>query len=280
MTRRQVRFDRADERGAFHGGDEMVEEALLVALEGRARGGFRLGVQGARLRRNTRGLKGSLEVVVNDLIGIGVAVIDRDLCGRQLVHQHLVFDPGIGEGPRQIEPERLQVARDHLHGGNAPGLHRGNELGPCHEREIPRAPETEAGGIGEIADNRRAGGRDVEHAGVGHGVLQREASEALLGRLLVAAVGLFAGGVRHGVAFVESDDPIEPFPKPGRHLVEAGGFPLAFGRTQRGISDEKDAFGETDVAALAELRERYDIVLAPPEGHPIAPRILDELVAF
>ena len=34
MTRRQVRLDRADQRGAFHGGDEMIEEALLVALEG------------------------------------------------------------------------------------------------------------------------------------------------------------------------------------------------------------------------------------------------------
>jgi len=55
-------------------GDEMVEEALLVALEGRPRGGFRLGVQSAGLRRNTRGLKGRLQVGVNDLIGIGMVL--------------------------------------------------------------------------------------------------------------------------------------------------------------------------------------------------------------
>ena len=52
MPCRQVRLDGADQRGAFHGGDEMIEEALLVALEGRARGGFRLGVQRAGLGGN------------------------------------------------------------------------------------------------------------------------------------------------------------------------------------------------------------------------------------
>ena len=190
---------------------------------------------------------------MDDLVGIGVAVIDRDLSGGQLMHQHLVFDPGIGEGPREIEPERLQVARDHLHGGNAPSLHRGDKFCPRHEGEIASAPKAKSRSIGEIADNRRAGGRDVEHAGVGHGVLQREASEALLGRLLVAAVGLFAGSIRHGVAFVEGDDTVEPFAEPGRHLIEAGGFALAFSRPQGGIGDEEDAFGQPDVAALTEL---------------------------
>ena len=52
MTRRQIRLDGADQRGAFHGGDEMIKEALLVALESRTRGRLRLGVQRARLRRN------------------------------------------------------------------------------------------------------------------------------------------------------------------------------------------------------------------------------------
>ena len=102
----------------------------------------------------------------------------------------------------------------------------------------------------------------------------------MLRRLLVAAVGLFAGGVRHGVAFVESDDPVEPLAEPGRHLVEAGGFPLAFGRAQRGISDEEDALGQAEIAPLTELRERHDIAFAPTERHPVATRILDELVAF
>jgi hypothetical protein len=53
------------------------------------------------------------------------------------------------------------------------------------------------------------------------------------------------------VAFIEGDNPVEPFPEPERDLVKAGDFPFAFGRTQRGIGDKKDAFGETDVAPLA-----------------------------
>ncbi len=194
--------------------------------------------------------------------------------------QHLVFDPRIGKRAREIEPERLQVARDHLHGGNTPGLHRGDKLGPRHEGEITSAPETEAGSIGEIADDRRPGGRYVEDARIGNRVLQREARKALLGRFLVTAVGLFTGGICHGVAFIKSDDSIEPFAEPGRHLVQARGFALTFGRAQRGIGDEEDTLGQADVAALAELRERHDIALAPPERHPVAPRIFDELVAF
>ncbi|ARU03147.1 hypothetical protein LOKVESSMR4R_03924 (plasmid) [Yoonia vestfoldensis] len=276
----KVRLDGADQRGTFHGGDEMVEEALLVALEGRTRGGFRLGVQRAGLRRNTRGLKRCLKVVVDDLVGIGVAVVYGDLSGAQLMDQHLVFDPGIGEGPRQIEPKRLQVARDHLHGRNAPGLHRGDELGPRHEGEIAGAPETEARSIGKIADDCGTGRRDIENPCIGRGVLQREASEALLGRLLVAAVGLFSGSIRHGMAFIKSNDPVEPIAEPGRDLIEAGGFALTFSRAQRGVGDEEDALGQADVAALAELRERHDIAFASPERYPVATRIFDELVAL
>ena len=101
-----------------------------------------------------------------------------------------------------------------------------------------------------------------------------------MGRFLITAVGLFAGGIRHGVALVEGNDPVEPFPEPGRHLVETGGFALAFGRAQRGIGDEKDAFGKPDVASLAEFGKWHDITFAPPERHPVAPGIFDELVTL
>jgi len=190
---------------------------------------------------------------VDDLVGISVAVVDRDLGGRQLMDQHLVFDPGIGEGPREIEPKRLQVAGNHLHGGDAPGLHRGDKFCPRHEGEISRAPETEARSIGKIANDRRPGGRDIEYAGVGHGVLQREARKALLRGLFVAAVGLFAGGIGHGVAFIKSDDPVEPLAEPGGHLLEAGSLALTFSRAQRGVGNEEDALGQAYVAALAEF---------------------------
>jgi hypothetical protein len=50
------------------------------------------------------------------------------------------------------ETERLEVAGEHLHGGNATGLKRLDELGPRGERKICAAPQTEPLGIGEIVD--------------------------------------------------------------------------------------------------------------------------------
>lgn len=85
----KVSIDGFDECGAFHRRDQMVEKALLVALKRRTRGGSRLGVQRAGLGGNTRGLQRGLEMGVDDLIGIGVAVVDRDLGRRQLMSNRI-----------------------------------------------------------------------------------------------------------------------------------------------------------------------------------------------
>ena len=83
----------------------------------------------------------------------------------------------------------------------------------------------------------------IEAIAGGQGPAPISAAAATLRRLFVAAIGLFAGGIRHGVAFVESDNPVEPFAQPGRHLVEPRRLPFAFGGTQSRVSDKEDAFG-------------------------------------
>ena len=47
MTQGQIAVDRRDQRGRLHRGDQVIEEALLGALEGRTRGGFGLRVERA-----------------------------------------------------------------------------------------------------------------------------------------------------------------------------------------------------------------------------------------
>ena len=51
MASRQIALDGGDQRGRLHRRDQMVEETLLGALEGRPRGGFGLRVQRAAFRR-------------------------------------------------------------------------------------------------------------------------------------------------------------------------------------------------------------------------------------
>jgi len=77
----EVLLDRADERGRLHAGQEVAEEALSRALEGRAGGGFRLRVQGARLARDIGGSHGGIDVVMDDREGTHIGVVDTNLLG-------------------------------------------------------------------------------------------------------------------------------------------------------------------------------------------------------
>ena len=56
MAGLEIALDRADQRRRLHRGDEMIEEALLGAFEGRAGGGLGLGVQRAGLAGDVGGL--------------------------------------------------------------------------------------------------------------------------------------------------------------------------------------------------------------------------------
>ena len=164
---------------------------------------------------------------MDDLEGAGIGIIDADLLGRELVLDQLVFDPLVGERARGVEAERLEVAREHLHRRDTAGLDRFDELGAGGEREVRAAPEAEPLGVGEIVDRGRARRRDVEDARVGQRVLQAKPRTPLLGRRLLAAFGLLAGGVLHGVALVEHDHSVEIAAQPIDDLLHARNLFLA-----------------------------------------------------
>ena len=221
----QVALDALDQRRRLHRGDQVVEEALLCALEGGARGRLGLGVERARAAlAASAGDVGRLErrsqVVVDDLEGAGVGVVDAPLLGRERVLDELVLDALVGERPRGVEAEALEVARQHLHRRHAAGLDGLHELGPRGEGKVGAAPQAEALGIGEVVDGGGARRRDVDDAGIGQRVLQAQAGAPLLRGHLLAALGLAAGGVLHGMALVEHDHAIE-----ARRVSEPGSRP-------------------------------------------------------
>ena len=74
----------------------MIEEPLLVGLEGGMRRGLGLAVEGALVARDVHGLQRGVEILMNDLKRTGIGVIDSDLLRRELVLQHLHLDALIG----------------------------------------------------------------------------------------------------------------------------------------------------------------------------------------
>jgi hypothetical protein len=89
---------------------------------------------------------------VDDREGLRVSVVDAGLLGCEPVLHQLVFDPLIGERSRCVETERLEVAGEYLHGGDAAGFDRLDELGAGGEWKVCAAPQAEPLGIGEIVD--------------------------------------------------------------------------------------------------------------------------------
>ena len=213
----------------------MAEEALLCALEGREGGGLGVLVERRIYFHDAGGLQGLVDVVVDDLEGAGIGVVDAPLLGRERVLQDLDLDPVIGEGAGLVDAKGLQVPRDHLHRRDPARLHRGDEVGAGLERRLAGGPEPEPAGIGEAGDGGGAGRRHVGDARVRQRVLQAQPGAALLGRLHLAAVALGAGGVGHRVRLVKHDDACEGMTvvlvqrprKPGDDLVEARRLPLA-----------------------------------------------------
>lgn len=233
-------------------------------------------VRGSHARR----LKGRFEVLVDHLERGGIAVVDGDLFGRQLVDQHVVFDALVGHRARDVEAERLQVARDDLHGGDAALFHRADKGAAILERQVARAPQAETGRVGEVGNLGRARGRDVDDARVGQAVLEVEPCFALLRRLHVAPVGRATGSVRHSVRLIERDHAVEVVTQPLHDLVEAAGLLAALGRAERGVGDEEDAALHADLRALAEPGQGHDVGGGAAKGGPIALRVLDQLVGL
>jgi len=75
----------------------MIEEALLGALEGRARGRLGLAVERAALASDVGGLQRRIEIVMDDLEGARIGIVDAGLLVRELVLDELVLDALEGE---------------------------------------------------------------------------------------------------------------------------------------------------------------------------------------
>ena len=182
-----------------------------------------------------------LQILVDDLEGPGIGVVDADLLGRQRVLDDLDLDALVGQRARDIEPKRFEVARQHFHGGDAARLDGRDKIRPVGEGEVRAAPKAQALRVGEIVHRRGARRGDVDDAGLGERVLQAQPGAALLRGGLVAAFAFLARGVRQGVRLVEQDHAVEIVPEPVEELLEARGFAFAFGGSQRRVGREQDA---------------------------------------
>ena len=98
VARLQIAINRSDEARDLHRRDQMIEEALLVGFEGRTRGALGVAIIGlAALAGDVRGFQRRGQIIVNDLEGASVGIIDADLLRREPVLQHLDLDPGVGQ---------------------------------------------------------------------------------------------------------------------------------------------------------------------------------------
>ena len=206
----EVRLDGADQRGALHRGQQVPEEALLGALEGRERGGLGVLVEGRVPVDDAGRLQGVLDIGVDDLEGAGIGVVDAPLLVRERVLEDVDLDPVVAERAGLVEAEGLEVARHHLHRRDPARFHGGDEVGPGLERGLARCPEAEAPCIGKPGNRGGAGGGDVEHAGVGQCVLQPEAGTALLRGPYLAALSLEPAALAMACASSKTMTPEKP----------------------------------------------------------------------
>ena len=224
--------------------------------------------------------QGGVEIVVDDAERARIGVVDAPLLRREPVLDELVLDAFVRERARGVEAERLEIAGQHLHGGDAAGLDRFDELGARRERKIRPAPQAEPLGVGEIVDRGGSRRRDIEHARIGKRVLEPQAGAALLRRLLIAALAVAAAGVLHGVALVEHDHAVEVAAEPVDDLLHARRLRLALGRAQRRVGGEEDALVEADRRALRKAGQRRDEQALLAERRPVALGVLDQLVGL
>jgi len=258
----------------------MVEETLFRALE--ARLGRRACGRGIGLPRGIVDAGCSqccLEIVVDRAERLTVCVVDLDLGRGERVFQHVIFHAIEAEGTGRVEPERLEIARDHLHGSNAARLHGRDETLATWEGVFGAlSPETETRGIGEVVHARGTRGRDVEDAGTGCCQLQPQARKALLGGLDPPAL-LGPCRVLHGMGFIKSQHAVEVFAHPLNDLAQSRGATFAR-RAQRGVGHEEDPVAHRDGLVRFPLGERLDVGWRAAEIGPVADRVLDKRGGF
>ena len=282
MTCLEIGFHGPDQRGAFHGGQEMAEEALLGPLESRQRGRLRVLVEGGIALHDAGGFQGVFYIAVDYLEGAGIGVVDAPLFGCQGMFEKLDLDPVIAKRTGLVEAERLQIAGHHLHRRDPASLHGGDEIGTLFEwrlaARIRAAPQAEAPRIGKTGHGGSPGGGDIEDTGIGQGVLQTQSGASLLRGRRIAARSLGPGGVGHGVGLVEHDDAairmagvlIHAIGEPADDLFEARALCLTGGRAQGCIGGEQDPGLLWNVGPLAELAQWDDVALAAADRGPVA----------
>jgi hypothetical protein len=136
----QIALDRGEQCRRFHSSDQVIEESLLVAFEGAPGGGFRLAIQGTGVARDIHGFQRRLEILVNDLEGMSVGIVDADLFRSQRMLDDLDFDAFVRQRACGIKSERFQIASEDFHGGNAAGLYGCDKVCAVGERKIGTAP--------------------------------------------------------------------------------------------------------------------------------------------
>ena len=284
----EVGLDGADEGRALHAGEQMPEEPLLRALERGIGGGLGVAVERRVPLDDAGGLERRLDVRVDDLERARVGVVDAPLLRRQGMLEDVHLHAVVAQSAGLVEPEGLQVPRDHLHRGDPARLHRGDEVRAGLERGLARAPQAQAPRVRKARHRRGTGRRDVGDARVGKGVLEAKPRAALLRGGDLAAAALRPRRVRHRVRLVEDDDAlagvalglVETAGEPADDLLQARALALARGRAKGRVGGEEDPLGLRDLRPLADLRERDDVTFRAPERGPVAPGVLEELVGL
>src|SRR3546814_18650177 len=83
--------------------------------------------------------------------------------------EKFIFDAVERERARRVEAERLQIARQHLHGRDSAILDRRDKFAARREGKVGAAPEAEALCISEVLDGRRAGRGNIDRKSVVQG---------------------------------------------------------------------------------------------------------------
>ena len=162
MAAAKCRFDGGQQAWQLHREQKLREKALLGALEDRQCGGL-----GARVERaatvainDARRFERLTQVRVDDRPAVGVGIVDRNLVGCQAMFEDFIFDTGERQRPCGIEAERLEVASDQFHRGNAASADVGDEFLAVRKRGF-RTPQAKPGCVGQVVDVRRPGCRCV-----------------------------------------------------------------------------------------------------------------------
>ena len=258
----------------------MVEEALLRALEaglGRGACGRRISfprgvVDAGRSQRR-------FEIVVDRPKRTRIGVVDFDLGRGERVFEHVILHAVEAEGAGRIEPKRLEITGNHLHGRDTAGFHRRNEALTAWEGVFGALPpEPQPRGIGQVVHARGTRGRDVEDASAGCCQLQPQASKALLRGFDPPAL-LGPCRVLHGMGLIKGQYAFKVFAHPVEDLAQSRGAAFARG-PQRGVGDEEDTVTHRDGLVRFPFGERLNVGRRAAEIGPVADGVLDERGGF